>query len=169
MHPKLKLGAIASVMSLAVGLGITFAGPAAAATAVRLCVYKPTIGVTVCASVFPNRLSPVVIGGYPGGSPFDAPTKGTAEIHLYQSSPALCVELYKHNLAVADSCKNRASEKWTVAKVGSIKFGKKKVAAYFYRNDYKRSLCLTSPVADGQLYGGKCNFKNTNQEWYFGV
>jgi hypothetical protein len=166
MQLRIKLAAIASAMGLAVGLGVAFAGPAAATNGIKVCVYKPAVGTIVCALTVNQHLAPVTIGVYPGGSPFNAPTSGTGQISLYQSSPATCMELHTNNLIVVDSCQGRASERWSVI-VGSVKIGSKTLQAYFYQSIYNPSLCLTSPPADGQLSAATCNFKNLNQEWFF--
>jgi hypothetical protein len=168
MQLRLRLGATASALALAAGLGVAFAGPAAATNEIKVCVNKPAADVYVCAVDDDIRLSRVNIGGYPAGSPYDAPTSGTHQIaHWDSGNPGLCMELHTGNLIILDTCLGRASEEWT-AIATTITLGQQTVTAYYYENEYRPALCLTSPAADGTLYGGTCNFNNdTNQEWFF--
>jgi hypothetical protein len=166
---RFKLAAIASSLALAGGLGIAFAGSAAATSEIKLCSFdQRTI---VCSTANERSGAPVEIGGYPGGgAPWDAATSGTHQITYWDSKPSLCMELdaTSHNTVYLRSCAGKASEEWT-AITTHVTIGSRKLTAYYYRNSYKHSLCLSPPAGSGDVIGAKCNFGSggVKQRWFF--
>jgi hypothetical protein len=159
MQLKLKLAAIASAIALAVSLGVTFAGPAAATDDVRLCV-NDTKGQQGCAEDYPT--SGVIVNlvtNIDNSSPWDIP--GTSGQISYPGNN-LCMELDKTdgNIIKLEPCQGKASEEWTTSK-GSEK------GTTIFTNKYETDQCLNAdPYGDyPAVIGSKCN-GGTNQEWF---
>jgi hypothetical protein len=160
MKLRFKLGAVASALALAASLGVAFAGPAAAASDVRLCVSQGKSGPAInCAVDVGEGLN---VMGAPengtSGSAWNAPTSGKGEI-VISGGTNYCMELNasKKDKIYLEPCKHKASEEWDVV-VGATVFGNQTVTAYVYQNVYKKKLCLTGPATakSGDLYGKKC-------------
>jgi hypothetical protein len=169
MQLRFKLAAIASSLALTGGLGVAFAGSAAATNEIKMCSFdQRTI---VCSTATERSNAPVEIGGYPGGgAPWDAPTSGKHQISYWDSHPTLCMELdaSRHDTVFLESCKGKAAEEWTAVKT-HVTIGSKKLTAYYYKNGYKSSLCLSPPAGSGDVIGAKCNFGSggVKQRWFF--
>lgn len=162
MQVKMRLAAIASAMALAASLGVAFAGPAAAADNIKLCVPDTTNGLEVCAESFPTAGTIVdLVGSIDDSSLYNVPgVKG----QISQGNSGLCMEI---NASDGDSirlepCQGKASEEWTTAK------GQEKGTTVF-KSVYNTSLCLNADPygTHPQVLADKCssNDSNLNQEW----
>jgi hypothetical protein len=165
MRLRLKLAAIASAMALAASLGVAFAGPAAAADNVRLCVPETTDGYEICANSIAIAGSIIDGGTFDTSSGYNVPS-GKGQIS--QGDSGLCMELDGTTSGSAiklEPCKGKASEEWTTSA------GQEKGTTVF-RNGDVTSLCLNmDPYAikgvDPQVLADTCssNNSNLNQEW----
>jgi hypothetical protein len=171
MRMRLKLGAAASALTLAAGLGVVFAGPALATDDIQMCFLTPPSNgaIIVCATSFPDVDATVNSGAYPGGAYWNAPTSGTHQISYDPSSdPQLCMEV---NASAdddirLDDCLARDSEEWSVT-TGSITIGSNTLASYRYKSSYGSNLCLTAPSTIGTLYASTCKSGDAYQTWFF--
>jgi hypothetical protein len=169
MQLGLKLGVIASSLALAGGLGIAFAGSAAAADEIKMCSYDQRN--IVCSTALERSGAPVEIGGYPGGgAPWNAPTSGTHEISYWDSKPKLCMklDLADGRIVHLEACAGKASEEWTAIET-YVTIGSHTLTAYYYMNSYKPALCLSPPKESGDVIGATCNFGNggIKERWFF--
>jgi hypothetical protein len=165
MQLRLKLAAIASAMAIAASLAVAFAGPAAAADNVKLCVPDSSNGYQICAESI--ALAGSIIDGvtYDNAGAYNVPS-GKGQIS--QGTSGLCMELdgtTSGSPIKLESCAGKASEEWTTSA------GQEKGTTVF-RNADITSLCLNmDPYADKgvhpQVLADTCssNNSNLNQEW----
>ncbi len=163
MELRFKLGAIVSALALVGGLGVAFAGSAAATNAIRLCATYS--GVPYCAETTDILNSNPVVA-HNGGNAWDAPSSGKGQIN-YDGSPRYCmaIDARASDEIRMEKCHSDTWEEWNVI-IGETNFGGQTVPAYVYQSVYKSSLCLASPAKDaGILYANRCHLSSSTQNW----
>jgi hypothetical protein len=162
---KLRLAATASAVALVAGLGVAFAGPAAAKDEQALCAFATT-HTTLCAFNWDGPGQTVSAVGPPGGY-WDVPgVSGQISSDLTNpdgGTAHLCMELdaSDHDYIVMASCQGKAAEEWA-AEAGN------EAGTTVYVNGYDASLCLNVyPYGDyPQMIGYTCDTSSANQELY---
>jgi hypothetical protein len=166
---RLKLGAVASALALAAGLGLAFAGPAAAVNEVRMCVTQGAKGQTSNCAVDDGEHLPVTAApeSGAGGSAWDAPTSGKAEIKIAGGSGyCMAVNSKEHDEIYLDKCNGKSYEEWDVIQ-GQTIFGNTIQIAYVYRSAWDTKLCLTGPALHKyeDIYAKKCKISSQPDNW----
>jgi hypothetical protein len=160
MSPRFKLAAIASAIALGAGLGIAFAGPAAAATNEHICVvYTKVPSQEACAIAYPAIHGPVNMDyDIQASPPWDTPSVfGEISVPNYN----LCMQFHTNNTIWLNTCTGVSSEEWT-AQAGAAK------GTTIWFSAYNTSYCLNANPSAKTVNVAKCSTarNNVNQEWH---
>ncbi len=173
MHLRLRLAAIGSAVALAAGLGLVFAGPALATDGVRLCFDVPASdgGGIACLLLDSDSDGSLIANpdvASEGGTYWDSPTSGTAQIS-YPGGLKVCMEIDAdlNDDVRVNPCDALASEEWSVI-TSDATVGNETVTSYFYKSSYGSDLCLTAAnSAHYDVYATTCDYSSTWQNFFF--